>query len=63
MNPDRIVEMIVEIPAGTRNKYEYDHKRHVIFQGRDDAELSREPRRPPSRVPGPGAPSYTRWRK
>ncbi len=24
------VDVIVEIPAGSRNKYEYDHERHVI---------------------------------
>jgi inorganic pyrophosphatase len=24
------VEVIVEIPKGCRNKYEYDHQRHVI---------------------------------
>ena len=25
-----VVDVIVEIPAGARNKYEYDHDRHVI---------------------------------
>jgi inorganic pyrophosphatase len=28
------LEMIVEIPRGTRNKYEYDHDRQVIFLDR-----------------------------
>lgn len=28
------VEAIIEIPKGTRNKYEYDHERHVIFLDR-----------------------------
>jgi inorganic pyrophosphatase len=27
---DYVVDVIVEIPAGSRNKYEYDHDRHVI---------------------------------
>ena len=27
---DPVVEVIVEIPGGSRNKYEYDHERHVI---------------------------------
>jgi inorganic pyrophosphatase len=27
---DEIIDVIVEIPAGSRNKYEYDHDRHVI---------------------------------
>ena len=27
---DELVDVIVEIPAGSRNKYEYDHERHVI---------------------------------
>lgn len=31
---EETVEMIVEIPRGTRNKYEYDHDRHVIFLDR-----------------------------
>jgi inorganic pyrophosphatase len=25
-----VIDVIVEIPAGSRNKYEYDHDRHVI---------------------------------
>jgi inorganic pyrophosphatase len=25
-----VVDVVVEIPAGSRNKYEYDHERHVI---------------------------------
>jgi inorganic pyrophosphatase len=25
-----VIEVVIEIPRGTRNKYEYDHKRHVI---------------------------------
>jgi inorganic pyrophosphatase len=33
MSEDHI-EMVVEIPRGTRNKYEYDHERHVIFLDR-----------------------------
>lgn len=28
--PDHVIDVIVEIPAGCRNKYEYDHERHVI---------------------------------
>lgn len=28
------IEAIIEIPKGTRNKYEYDHERHVIFLDR-----------------------------
>jgi inorganic pyrophosphatase len=28
--PERIVDVIVEIPRGSRNKYEYDHERDVI---------------------------------
>lgn len=27
---DAVVDVVVEIPAGSRNKYEYDHDRHVI---------------------------------
>ncbi len=27
---EEIIDVIVEIPAGSRNKYEYDHERHVI---------------------------------
>ena len=27
---DGVVDVIVEIPAGSRNKYEYDHERHLI---------------------------------
>jgi inorganic pyrophosphatase len=27
---DNVVDVIVEIPAGSRNKYEYDHDRHLI---------------------------------
>ena len=30
MNDDRSIEVIVEIPRGSRNKYEYDHERHLI---------------------------------
>ena len=33
-NPDRefphVIEVVVEIPSGSRNKYEYDEKSHVI---------------------------------
>lgn len=28
--PEEIIDVIVEIPAGSRNKYEYDHERHLI---------------------------------
>lgn len=28
--PDEDIEIVVEIPTGSRNKYEYDHARHVI---------------------------------
>jgi inorganic pyrophosphatase len=34
MSEDDTIEMIVEIPRGTRNKYEYDHERGVIFLDR-----------------------------
>jgi inorganic pyrophosphatase len=27
---ERIIDVVVEIPRGSRNKYEYDHERHVI---------------------------------
>ncbi|MGH9082864.1 MAG: inorganic diphosphatase [Acidimicrobiales bacterium] len=27
---DPVVDVIVEIPGGSRNKYEYDHERHLI---------------------------------
>ncbi|HVA22306.1 MAG TPA: inorganic diphosphatase [Candidatus Micrarchaeia archaeon] len=27
---DETLEVVVEIPKGSRNKYEYDHRRHVI---------------------------------
>ena len=27
---DGVIDVIVEIPAGSRNKYEYDHDRHLI---------------------------------
>ena len=30
MVDDRLLEVIVEIPRGSRNKYEYDHERHLI---------------------------------
>lgn len=29
-----IVEAIIEIPRGSRNKYEYDHERHFIYLDR-----------------------------
>jgi inorganic pyrophosphatase len=28
--PEEVIDVIVEIPAGSRNKYEYDHERHLI---------------------------------
>jgi inorganic pyrophosphatase len=28
--PDEAIDVVVEIPTGSRNKYEYDHERHVI---------------------------------
>jgi len=28
--PDGCIEVVVEIPRGSRNKYEYDHERHVM---------------------------------
>jgi inorganic pyrophosphatase len=31
---DEEVEVVVEIPTGSRNKYEYDHVRHVIWLDR-----------------------------
>ena len=27
---DVVVDVVVEIPTGSRNKYEYDHEHHVI---------------------------------
>ncbi len=27
---EAVVEVVIEIPAGSRNKYEYDHARHLI---------------------------------
>ena len=30
MNPDEAIDVVVEIPTGSRNKYEYDHEKHVI---------------------------------
>ncbi len=30
MSTQRSIEVIVEIPRGSRNKYEYDHDRHLI---------------------------------
>jgi inorganic pyrophosphatase len=30
MNASDAIEVFVEIPRGSRNKYEYDHERHVI---------------------------------
>ncbi len=30
MNTERTIDVVVEIPRGSRNKYEYDHERHVI---------------------------------
>ncbi len=30
MEHDQLIDVIVEIPRGSRNKYEYDHERHVI---------------------------------
>jgi inorganic pyrophosphatase len=26
----RVIDVVIEIPRGSRNKYEYDHERHVI---------------------------------
>ncbi|MEY2589827.1 MAG: inorganic pyrophosphatase [Acidimicrobiaceae bacterium] len=30
MNGKRVTDVVVEIPRGSRNKYEYDHERNVI---------------------------------
>jgi inorganic pyrophosphatase len=30
MNGNRVTDVVVEIPRGSRNKYEYDHERNVI---------------------------------
>ena len=30
MDGERVVDVVVEIPRGSRNKYEYDHDKHVI---------------------------------
>jgi inorganic pyrophosphatase len=30
VSTERTIEVIVEIPRGSRNKYEYDHERHLI---------------------------------
>ena len=29
-DPDEAIDVVVEIPTGSRNKYEYDHEKHVI---------------------------------
>ena len=28
--PDEAIDVVIEIPTGSRNKYEYDHEKHVI---------------------------------
>lgn len=28
--PENVIEVMIEIPRGSRNKYEYDHERHVM---------------------------------
>ncbi|MHB1502684.1 MAG: inorganic diphosphatase [Acidimicrobiales bacterium] len=28
--PEDLIDVVVEIPAGSRNKYEYDHEQHLI---------------------------------
>ena len=30
MNANRVVDVVVEIPRGSRNKYEWDHEQHVM---------------------------------
>ena len=30
MSTDRTIDVMVEIPRGSRNKYEYDHENHVF---------------------------------
>ncbi len=30
MTPDEVIDVVIEIPKGSRNKYEYDHAKHVI---------------------------------
>jgi inorganic pyrophosphatase len=30
MNGNRVVDVVVEIPRGSRNKYEWDHEHHVM---------------------------------
>src|SRR4051812_10615224 len=30
MNANRVIDVVVEIPRGSRNKYEYDHEQHVL---------------------------------
>jgi inorganic pyrophosphatase len=32
--PGAVIEVVVEIPQGSRNKYEYDHERQAIFLDR-----------------------------
>jgi len=27
---EQIIEVVIEIPKGSRNKYEFDHERHVM---------------------------------
>ena len=29
-DPDDAIDVVIEIPTGSRNKYEYDHENHVI---------------------------------
>ena len=30
ISPDDAIDVVIEIPTGSRNKYEYDHEQHVI---------------------------------
>ena len=30
MQPGELLDVVIEIPRGSRNKYEYDHDKHVI---------------------------------
>ena len=30
MAPGDLIDVVIEIPRGSRNKYEYDHERHII---------------------------------
>ena len=64
MTDARTIDVVVEIPRGSRNKYEYDHEQHCAIVARyfDLAGGWDEPvaqlRTPPTE---PGDPLYAVW--